>query len=315
MFAWDQSEIAGHGARVGKAVDLVEGRAKVQRGNRADARRRHQTTDHRIRPRPDRRRLVGGRNQRRQALQRDQQRCQRRLQVDGQGRLPQACHKRLGLSRRDARALPAHEGAHHGNQLRPLVNKGAPNRQGLAHRLLCPRHPMGRPIPAAAIGLGQRGHIAPIGFNPPLARAVHRGVTRVGDHHGMAPPFQALRHPLAFGPALQQHPQRRPGRKDPGQGLGPRRHPAREDLGAVLIHDANFTLTRVQIDGTIFHGWLLLSCASSALPFVERKRYHAGSASRFIPSRVKPGVSGSLKEESMILQSYMPRVNPKGSDV
>jgi hypothetical protein len=117
---------------------------------------------------------------------------------------------------------------------------------------------MRRPKVATPIGLGEHGGIPLIRFHAPGARAIHRPVIRVRHDHGVAEAFQPLRHPLAFSPAFQQHAERRSCPKDRRQPLRGRRDACRQHDDALLIHNPNFTLSRMQIDGTILHGWLLL---------------------------------------------------------
>ena len=63
---------------------------------------------------------------------------------------------------------------------------------------------MHRPIPAAAIRLGQGRRVAAIGLDPAAQRAIHRPVIRVGHNHLVARVLQRLGHPLAFGAGLDR---------------------------------------------------------------------------------------------------------------
>jgi hypothetical protein len=68
-----------------------------------------------------------------------------------------------------------------------------------------------------------------------------------------------LRHPFALGTALEQNPQARPTAEDSIE-LGSRRVDATiQDHRLLLIEHSNLATSRMQIDGTIFHGWLLLA--------------------------------------------------------
>ena len=80
----------------------------------------------------------------------------------------------------------------------------------------------------------------------------------------MATAFERLRHPLALRPRFEQDPHPGPPVKH-GHELSPARRDAPvHDDRTVLADHPNLTALQMEINGTIFHGWLLL-CASSAL--------------------------------------------------
>src|SRR5574339_541447 len=81
----------------------------------------------------------------------------------------------------------------------------------------------------------------------------------------MARSFDRLRHPLTLGAGLEQHAHPRPAAKYLRQALARRRDRPVEDHRPVGVHDPNQRFTRMQINGTILHGWLLRFCALSAV--------------------------------------------------
>ena len=105
----------------------------------------------------------------------------------------------------------------------------------------------------------QRRHIPFVGLDLARPRPIHRRVIRIGHDHLVAERLELLRDPLALGTALQQNPQARPTAEDPIE-LRPRRvDPTIQDHRLLLIENPNLTTSQMQINGTIFHGWLLLA--------------------------------------------------------
>jgi len=143
-------------------------------------------------------------------------------------------------------------------------------------------HPMRRSIDPQSAGLSQRRHIPSIRLHCPVTAAIHQCVIRVGDDDFVAAPLDDLRDPLALRAALHQHAHGRPALEHPLEPLVARRDRSIEHDAPVLGDDPNQTVAPMQIDGTIFHGWLLL-CALSALT-LGGTRYHSRTASRFISS-------------------------------
>jgi hypothetical protein len=134
-----------------------------------------------------------------------------------------------------------------------------------------------------AVGFHQRGHVAPIGLNPPRPRPVHRRVIGIRDNHLASQRFQARGDPLAFRTGLQEDAHPGPPAEHRRELIGARDDAPLEHHRFVRRHDPNLAMLRVEIDGTIVHGWLLL-CALSAFIRCGAVRYHPGSAGRFIPS-------------------------------
>ena len=95
----------------------------------------------------------------------------------------------------------------------PHLHQLPPTPQHLAQRPLRRRHAMRRAIPPAAIRLGQRRHVAPIGLDLRRIVAIHRRIIRIGDDHLVPRRLERLRHPLALGPRLEQDPHRAPTRE------------------------------------------------------------------------------------------------------
>jgi len=69
-------------------------------------------------------------------------------------------------------ALVFHQRADQRDGAAPQLDDLPTRPQRLPRRPLRGRGPMGRPIPAASIGLGQRGAVTAIGLHPTLRRAV-----------------------------------------------------------------------------------------------------------------------------------------------
>jgi len=75
----------------------------------------------------------------------------------------------------------------------------------------------------------------------------------------MAQRLEVLRDPLTLRAALQQNPHPRTRGDQPGQLVARRVNPSVEHHRLVLIENPNQAASQMQINGTIFHGWLLLA--------------------------------------------------------
>jgi hypothetical protein len=143
------------------------------------------------------------------------------------------------------------------------------HQQPLPHGALRRTDPIRRAIDAGAVGLGQRRHVAPIRLDPARSRPIHRGEVRVGHDDFVAQLFEAGGDPLAFRTGLQEDAHPGAPAKHRGKLISARDDASLEDHRALRRHNANLAMLRVEIDGTIVHGWLLL-CAVSAFVLVER---------------------------------------------
>ena len=146
----------------------------------------------------------------------------------------------------------AHQMPPHAHRVPQLARRGA--------------HTMRAPIQTQPARRGQRRHISLVGLDPARAVPVHRRVIGIHHDHLVSHRLEMLGHPLTLRAALQQNPHPRAHRKHAVE-IRPRGvDPAIEHDLAGLIENADLAATEMEIDGTIFHGWLLLCALSASNP-------------------------------------------------
>src|SRR5688572_104645 len=143
---------------------------------------------------------------------------------------------------------------------------------------------MGPPKNAEPTGLGEGCGVSLVRLDAPRARPIHQRVIGIRDDYLVPQAFQTLRHPFGFGAGLQQNPHARPRAKELREGGASCVDATIFHHRALVLHDANLTTSAMKIDGTIFHGWLLLFMRLERVTLVELT----------LPRRGQPAASSHL---------------------
>src|SRR6185295_18524368 len=156
-------------------------------------------------------------------------------------------------------------------------------------------HAMRSAINPQTIRLCQCGDVAAIGLDATRPLTVHRRVVRIGHDHRVPQALEMLRDPLAAGATLEQDPQRRPPAENLREARTRGRNASLQHDRTLAVDDPDLAFLRMQIDGTILHGWLLLVRLERVYPCGAHATTQ-GSASRFISSPWSSFCEGPSKQ-------------------
>ncbi len=150
-----------------------------------------------------------------------------------------------------------------------------------------------RAITASVTRVGQRGDIAPIGFDPSAALAIHGRECRLGHDYLVAERLEVLRDQLALGGRLQQNPHRAPPLEHGGEAIACRRDPSIAHLITTLRDNRTWLSFLCRSMAPYSMAGLLL--CHERVSVMWSARYHATQqTSRFILST--DGFKGRARE-------------------
>src|SRR4030095_1613046 len=124
---------------------------------------------------------------------------------------------------------------------------------------------------------------ARIGFHASATFPINQAVIRISHDDLVAQRLEMLRHPFTFGRGFDQNPRVWAPSEECSQSIT-RRANALIDHLAALRQDSHLAFFRVQVDGTMLHGWSPLLRLRGRLRSVEPKLPPTKEASRFIVS-------------------------------